>query len=146
MEKEKITAEMIAPCGLDCALCKRALEKVNPCPGCLGPDENKPAFCASECGIILCRKRKENRYAYCDECPDYPCAGVMEKRKTGIRRSIRSHESPGENLRKIRESGMEPFWNANGSNGHARTAARLFPSIPGSAADAESNTARRLFR
>ena len=38
MEKEKITAEMIAPCGLDCALCKRALEKVNPCPGCLGPD------------------------------------------------------------------------------------------------------------
>ena len=58
MEKEKITAEMIAPCGLDCALCKRALEKVNPCPGCLGSDENKPAFCASECGIILCRKRK----------------------------------------------------------------------------------------
>ena len=108
MEKEKITAEMIAPCGLDCALCKRALEKVNPCPGCLGPDENKPAFCASECGIILCRKRKENGYRYCDECPDYPCGDVMEK-ENRYTSKYPLYESPGENLRKIRESGMEPF-------------------------------------
>ena len=31
------------------------------------------------CGIILCRKRRENGYKYCDKCPDYPCECVMEK-------------------------------------------------------------------
>ena len=55
-----INANMIAPCGLDCSICKRALAETDPCPGCHGPDENKPEFCAKRCGIILCRKRKEN--------------------------------------------------------------------------------------
>ena len=39
MKKDMITAEMIAPCGLDCSLCKRAQAEENPCPGCHGPDE-----------------------------------------------------------------------------------------------------------
>ena len=73
-----LTADMIAPCGLDCSICCRALRKDRPCPGCNGPDENKPEFCAKRCGIILCRKRRENRYRFCDECPDFPCADVME--------------------------------------------------------------------
>lgn len=73
------TVDMIAPCGLDCSICSQALIEENPCPGCNGPNENKPEFCAKHCGIILCRKRKENGYKYCDECPDYPCGDVMEK-------------------------------------------------------------------
>ena len=28
-----ITAEIIAPCGLDCSLCAYEQRKVNPCPG-----------------------------------------------------------------------------------------------------------------
>ena len=36
MEGKRITAEMIAPCGLDCSLCKRALAETDPCPGCHG--------------------------------------------------------------------------------------------------------------
>ena len=74
-----INAKMIAPCGLDCSICKRALTETNPCPGCLGPDENKPEFCRERCRIILCRKRTDNGYHFCDECPDYPCTDVMEK-------------------------------------------------------------------
>ena len=32
MKNTMITAGMIAPCGLDCSLCKRALAETNPCP------------------------------------------------------------------------------------------------------------------
>ena len=67
MKEEFITAEMIAPCGLDCSLCKRALAEENPCPGCHGPNENKPEFCAYRCGIILCEKRKKNGYEFVTE-------------------------------------------------------------------------------
>ena len=39
----------------------------DPCQGCNGPDDHKPEFCAKFCGIILCQKRRENGYTYCDE-------------------------------------------------------------------------------
>ena len=73
------TKDMIAPCGLDCSICKRALAGTDPCAGCRGPNDNKPEFCSERCGIILCEKRKSNGYSFCDECPDFPCADVMEK-------------------------------------------------------------------
>ena len=108
MKGNMITAEMIAPCGLDCSLCKRALAEENPCPGCHGPNEKKPEFCASGCGIILCRKRIDRGYEYCDECPDYPCADVTEK-ETRYTSKYPLYESPAKNLRDIREAGMEKF-------------------------------------
>ena len=102
------TAEMIAPCGLDCSLCKRALAETDPCAGCHGPNENKPEFCSGKCGIILCPKRKENGYAFCDECADYPCEDVMEK-ETRYASKYPLWESPLQNLRLIREAGMDVF-------------------------------------
>ena len=108
MKKNLFTAEMIAPCGLDCSLCKRALAGENPCPGCHGPDENKPDFCSAKCGIILCRKRKDNGYQFCDECPDYPCADVTEK-ETRYTSKYPLYESPARNLQEIRELGMDGF-------------------------------------
>ena len=102
------TADMIAPCGLDCSLCSRAQQKTDPCPGCLGPDEHKPDFCAHRCGIILCEKRRSNGYRYCDACPDYPCADVMEK-ENRYTSQYPLYESPLQNLRDIREMGMEQF-------------------------------------
>ena len=102
------TPDMIAPCGLDCSLCKRALAKENPCPGCRGPAEGKPEFCASRCGIILCPARRDNGYGYCDECPDYPCADVTEK-ETRYTSAYPLPESPGDNLRWLRLLGAEAF-------------------------------------
>ena len=102
------TAEMIAPCGLDCSICSQAQAENDPCPGCNGPDENKPDFCANRCGIILCRKRRENGFAFCDECPDYPCDDVMEK-ENRYTSKYPLKESPLENLRMIRGMGMEAF-------------------------------------
>ncbi len=102
------SADMIAPCGLDCSICKRALDGEDPCPGCAGPDGRKPEFCAKRCGIILCAKRKENGYAYCDECPDYPCEDVTEKENRYTSR-YPLYEFPMKNLRCIREDGMDEF-------------------------------------
>lgn len=102
------TERMIAPCGLDCSLCQATLKEENPCPGCNGSDENKPLFCRERCGIILCEKRRNNQYKYCDECPDYPCADVMEKENRYTSAYPRK-ESPLENIRLIREIGIEAF-------------------------------------
>lgn len=102
------TAEMIAPCGLDCSICSMALKENDPCPGCNGPDQNKPDFCAHRCGIILCRQRIEQGYRFCDACPDYPCANVMEK-ENRYTSQYPLRESPLENLKMIREEGMDAF-------------------------------------
>ena len=102
------SADMIAPCGLDCSICTRAQIGEAPCPGCNGPAENKPDFCANRCGIIFCGRRRESGYSFCDECPDYPCADVMEK-ENRYTSQYPLRESPLENLRMIREKGMEAF-------------------------------------
>ena len=44
------TEKMIAPCGLDCSLCKAALKKENPCPGCNGPDKTNRCFAGNAVG------------------------------------------------------------------------------------------------
>ena len=102
------TADMIAPCGLDCTLCSYALKAENPCSGCRGPDENKPEFCSKRCGIVLCEKRREHGYRFCDECDEFPCADVMEK-ETRYTSKYPLKESVIENLRMIRTEGMEAF-------------------------------------
>ncbi|WP_407831795.1 DUF3795 domain-containing protein [Synergistes jonesii] len=102
------TDNMIAPCGLDCSICDLALRGENPCPGCLGPNKNKPDFCADRCTIVHCAKRKENNYRYCDECPDYPCEPIVEiESRYTTRYPLR--ESARENLRMIRKSGMDSY-------------------------------------
>jgi len=102
------TADMIAPCGLDCSLCAYAQRKDRPCAGCCGPDDHKPEFCSRGCGIVLCRKRRENGYRFCDECPDFPCEDVMEKETRYADRYPLS-ESPIQNIRDIRKMGMDEF-------------------------------------
>ena len=56
--------------------------------------------------------RREKGYEYCDECPDYPCEDVMEK-ENRYTSKYPLYESPGENLRVIREHGvwLRPFAN-----------------------------------
>lgn len=102
------TADMIAPCGLDCSICYQAQLKENPCPGCNTPGPDKPDFCSKYCGIILCKKRKNEHYRFCDECMDYPCEDVMEKEKRYTSK-YPLKESPLANLKMICEKGMEFF-------------------------------------
>lgn len=105
------TEKMIAPCGLDCSLCSQTHKRENACSGCMGPDENKPEFCSQRCDIIRCAKRKEMAYRFCDACPDFPCAHIME-RENRYMSQYPLKESPLANLRAIREKGMAAFLQA----------------------------------
>lgn len=97
---------MIAPCGLNCAICKRALQKDEPCPGCLGESEHKLDFCAHKCLIKRCETRAGLPDRFCDGCAEYPCTDVMEKE---IRYSTAYPviETPIGNLAYMRKNGMD---------------------------------------
>lgn len=99
---------MIAPCGLNCALCKRALQKESPCPGCLGDDSQKPEFCANRCLIHHCELRKSLPDRYCDSCEKYPCKDVIEK-EIRYSNAYPLIETPIGNLSYLRENGMDAF-------------------------------------
>lgn len=99
---------MIAPCGLDCSLCNEALKKENPCAGCRGSDENKPEFCSKRCTIITCDHLSQNHYAFCTECPHYPCEHSNEREARYMTQYVMS-ESPQRNLADIQKEGIQAF-------------------------------------
>ncbi len=98
-------AELIAPCGMNCAICSGHLRKKDPCPGCGGNDENKPDYCRS-CKVVVCEKRKESRSGFCYECSSYPCTRIKQLDK---RYSAKYHMSMMENLAMMKEQGMAAF-------------------------------------
>lgn len=99
--------DMIAPCGLNCAICYDALQEESPCPGCLGPAAEKHSYCAT-CAIVTCEKRKNLPGGYCDACPDFPCADVMEKERR-YANAYPMVESPIGNLEFINKNGIDSF-------------------------------------
>ena len=105
------TENMVAPCGLDCSLCSQAHKKDHTCPGCMGPDEEKPEFCSTRCTIIQCEKRRQHGYRFCDECPDFPCE-FSHERENRYQSQYAMKESPFANLKMIREKGMDFFLNS----------------------------------
>jgi hypothetical protein len=103
-----IKSDMIAPCGLDCAICRKALQEENPCMGCCGPDEGKTDFCLNHCKIRRCERLRELGSDFCDVCPLYPCEDVLEK-ETRYTAAYPLFESPMGNLAYIRKHGMDAF-------------------------------------
>jgi ribosomal protein L37E len=102
--------KMLAPCGLNCALCKRALQKERPCQGCRGPLAYKSNYCLTKCTIWICAKLADTD-GFCDQCPDYPCEQVMEK-EIRYAETYPLTESPIQNLRAMRKDGMAAFLKA----------------------------------
>ncbi len=102
------TENMVAPCGLDCSLCGQALKAEGSCPGCLGPDEGKPAFCRERCSIITCAKLKSSGYRFCDECSEFPCDACAERESRYMSQYL-MRESPFSNIADIRRLGMDDF-------------------------------------
>lgn len=101
---DSLTADLIAPCGMDCGLCIGHLRSRKPCPGCNGEDSAKPGHCVS-CRIKLCDERPEGRY-FCFDCWKFPCARV---RRLDTRYRSKYHMSMLENLERIRDGGIEKF-------------------------------------
>ncbi len=98
-----IAPPLIAPCGMNCAVCYVHLRAKKPCQGCLGSDVHKPNHCRA-CTIKACADEKG--IAYCFECPAFPCPAIKRMDK-----SYRTHYRVSliDYGRAIKAEGMESF-------------------------------------
>ena len=97
--------ELIAPCGMNCGICKYYYREKMTCPGCRGPDENKSKYCI-ECIIKNCDVLKKNNSEFCFDCSNIPCKRLKNLDK---RYRTKYHMSMLENLDYIKENGIELF-------------------------------------
>lgn len=103
-----IEAHMMAPCGMDCAVCGGFLRdprEKNVCPGCYGADDHKPNGCVA-CRIKSCAELEGAEAAFCFVCPKYPCTRL---RQLDARYRTKYGMSMLENLAGIRELGLDGF-------------------------------------
>ena len=96
---------LIAPCGMNCAICMAYLRNRNKCPGCHGEDTNK-SVSVLKCIIKSCETIKTNQSGFCFECPGYPCKRLKQLDK---RYRTRYAMSMIENLEYIRSYGLSAF-------------------------------------
>jgi hypothetical protein len=102
--------ELIAPCGMNCAVCSGYLAFRNDvkskgirmpyCAGCR-PRDKQCAFLKKRCHLLL-----SGQVQYCHECQDFPCEnlGKLDKRyRTLFRMSMI------ENLEYIKQNGIAKF-------------------------------------
>ena len=96
---------MVAPCGVDCALCHGHLRDKNRCPGCLSPDDSaKPPYCVA-CAIKNCAvPGRPNRF--CFDCPKFPCPRL---RRLDKRYRERYGMDLLDNLQTIQSIGIRAF-------------------------------------
>jgi RNA polymerase subunit RPABC4/transcription elongation factor Spt4 len=100
---QEIAAYMLAPCGVNCAVCYVHLRKKKACEGCRGADGSKPNHCRN-CKIQACVS--ERGLALCVDCEDFPC-GLIKRMDKSYRQ--RYQLSLVENARRFREIGGEQF-------------------------------------
>jgi len=104
---------LIAPCGMNCALCagylalkndvkNKGIRMIN-CPGCR-PRKKKCAFLKGHCS-----KLSKGEVTYCFECNSFPCDRL---RTIDKRYRSRYRMSMIENLNFIKQNGMEKFLEA----------------------------------
>ena len=101
---------LIAPCGMNCRLCVAYTREKNPCPGCRFDSRAKPVT-RFTCRIKKCKNLAHDKVAYCFSCDQFPCdrlkhldkryctkygmsmiGNLMQIKKIGIRRFIRSEK------------------------------------------------------
>ncbi len=96
---------LIAPCGINCGLCRAYRRVRNPCPGCRAGDGNKSNACVT-CAIKRCPARAAGAHEFCFSCAEFPCARL----KTLDRRyRTRYGVSVLENLDQIKSAGLTRF-------------------------------------
>src|SRR3990170_8344225 len=109
VQSEKFTPELVAPCGMNCGICKAYLAysrgvptqrgKVTHCSGCLPRSKN----CYIKRG---CKKLSQNVFRFCFECEQMPCENLKRLDK---RYRSRYNMSMVENLKEIKANGIEKF-------------------------------------
>ncbi|MCL5949833.1 MAG: DUF3795 domain-containing protein [Candidatus Bathyarchaeota archaeon] len=109
MSQTLFTAELIAPCGMNCGICKAYLAythgiprqrgKVTHCAGCLPRAKN----CYIKRG---CKKLSKHQIQSCHQCDTMPCKHLDHLDK---RYRERYGMSMVENLKMIKAEGMDAF-------------------------------------
>ena len=109
MQKEKFTPELIAPCGMNCGICKGYLAysrgipkergRVTHCSGCLIRNKN----CFIKRG---CKKLAKHEIKFCFECDDMLCENLD---RLDRRYRKRYDMSMVENLKELKKKGMKEF-------------------------------------
>ncbi len=68
--------KIIAPCGINCSLCRAYVREHKPCPGCRGEASNKSNACLT-CAIKNCNVLINSSIQFCYECQQYPCKEIL---------------------------------------------------------------------
>lgn len=104
---KEVSPLLIAPCGMNCALCLGFQREKNHCNGCRN-EENikyKTKGCAN-CIIKNCKLLKEIPSGFCYDCLKFPCTRLKQLDK---RYRTRYNMSMLENLDHIKTKGLQKF-------------------------------------
>jgi hypothetical protein len=96
---------IIAPCGINCSLCRAYIRDRLPCPGCRGDDTNKSKSCI-DCVMKNCPELDAGNFQFCYSCARYPCPRLQH---LDTRYRTRYGLSVIANLDRIRDAGVEFF-------------------------------------
>ena len=109
MEPKQFRTDLVAPCGMNCNVCKSYLAqsrgvptkkgKVSHCLGCRPRAKN----CYIKRG---CPKLRSNQVQFCYECSEMPCKSLSHLEK---RYNERYATSLVGNLQEIKKKGLEQF-------------------------------------
>ena len=106
MIKIELTEDLIAPCGMNCGICKFHNREKNTCPGCKELHKKIPRT-RFKCTVRECKILKDKKWKYCsDKCNNYPCRRLKSIDK---RYQTKYHMSMIENLKYIKEKGIDDF-------------------------------------
>jgi hypothetical protein len=96
---------LIAPCGMNCRLCRTYSREKKPCPGCGGDDSVKTKV-GVDCRIKNCEKIVNGKTEYCFACDSFPCGRLNHLDE---RYSTKYGMSMIDNLESIKKLGIRRF-------------------------------------
>ncbi len=114
MTQTKFRPELIAPCGMNCGICKAYLA----CTHGIPKKKGKVSHCAScirrakNCYIKRgCKKLSKHQIQNCSQCDSIPCEKLVQLDK---RYRERYSMSMIENLEELKKEGLEEFLKSQG--------------------------------
>lgn len=96
---------IVAPCGVNCSLCRAYIREHNACTGCRGDDCNK-SNASLTCSIKNCSQLETGNHQFCFSCSKYPCSDLRhldERYRTKYGVSVIA------NLERIKSVGIAAF-------------------------------------
>lgn len=105
LQNQLDASALIAPCGVNCSLCRAFIRARHPCPGCRGGNQHKSNACLT-CAIKNCVELSAAGHRFCFSCARYPCASLLR-----LDRRYRTKYAVGviANLERIQAVGVTRF-------------------------------------